>query len=146
MEKAVIFKELNIGFLIYQRVKDMEIDEVRILNFFKCSKKEAEKMYSSRSIDSEILLKWSKLLNYDFFRIYTQHLILYSPPIPSNKDKINNTETSILPTFRKNIYTKQVIDFILKLIEDGDKTKKEVIEEYRIPKTTLYKWINKYKK
>lgn len=50
-----------------------------------------------------------------------------------------------LPTFRKNIYTKEVIDFILELIETGEKTKAQVIQEYNIPKSTLHKWIYKYK-
>lgn len=55
-----------------------------------------------------------------------------------------NEKTS-LPRFRKNIYTKEVIDFILELVNVGEKTKRQIIEEYCIPKTTLYKWISKYK-
>ena len=52
---------------------------------------------------------------------------------------------SALPQFRKNIYTKEIIDFILERIENGEMTKNQVIEQYGIPKTTLYKWIDKYK-
>lgn len=146
MNKVNIFKELNIGFLIHQRVKEINMEESRICNFLKCTGKEIEKMYDSKSLDSEILLKWSKLLEYDFFRIYTQHLILYSPPGQNNDNKIMNNTISVLPKFRKNIYTKQLIDFILELISNGDKTKSEIIDEYRIPKTTLHKWISKYSK
>ena len=36
-------------------------------------------MMNAKSIDTETLLKWSNLLDYDFFRVYTQHLILYAP-------------------------------------------------------------------
>ncbi|WP_317043240.1 helix-turn-helix domain-containing protein [Chryseobacterium sp. OV279] len=89
-------------------------------------------------MDSDLLLKWCKLLEYDFFRMYTQHLILYSPATKQIK-----AETT-LPRFRKNIYTKEIIDYILDLVQTGEKSKKQIIEEYKIPKTTLYKWISKY--
>ena len=114
----------------------------RICNFFKCKEKEVTEMYQAKSLDTEILLKWSKLLEYDFFRIYTQHLILYAPPVKQEENE--NNEKSSLPQFRKNIYTKEIIDFILEQISNGKMTKNEVIERYRIPKTTLYKWISKY--
>ncbi|RZJ43696.1 MAG: hypothetical protein EOO19_12710 [Chryseobacterium sp.] len=44
---------------------------------------------------------------------------------------------------RKNIYTKEVIDYLLELITEKRKTIAEVIELYSIPKTTLYKWLRK---
>lgn len=98
-------------------------------------------MFQDEHIETDILLKLSKLLQYDFFRIYSQHLILYSPI--SAEDK---TVVSGLPKFRKNIYTKEMIDFILELIATEQKTRQQVIEDYKILKTTLYKWISKYKK
>lgn len=101
-------------------------------------------MYKQNDLPTDVLMKWSKLLEYDFFRLYSQHLILYAPPSASNKKQ--KTITTSLPKFRKNIYTKEIIDFILEQIESGEMTKKEVIEQYRIPKTTIYKWLNKYKK
>ncbi|WP_306666570.1 hypothetical protein [Chryseobacterium sp. OSA05B] len=100
-------------------------------------------MYTLKSLDSELLLRWSKLLEYDFFRMYTQHLIWYSPVIVKNQSDIK--QESELPKFRKNIYTKEIIDFILNQIANGEKTKSQVILEYKIPKTTLYKWLGKYK-
>lgn len=129
--------------MIKEKVIENEIDISRICNFFKFSVGEIEKMYEAQSLDCEILLKWSKLLEYDFFRIYSQHLILYSP---SSKGKVKTLTTkSSLPKFRKNIYTKEIIDFIIEQIEAGEITRNHVIERYRIPKTTLFKWINKYK-
>ena len=83
------------------------------------------------------------MLEYDFFRIYTQHLILYAPT--SAKAENTKKQKPVLPRFRKNIYTKEIIDFVLEQIETKQKTIKQVIEEYKIPKTTLYKWISKYK-
>ncbi|WP_317195192.1 MULTISPECIES: hypothetical protein [Chryseobacterium] len=101
-------------------------------------------MLNSESLESKIILKWCKLLEYDFFRIYSQHLILYSPPTSGSHLVKKRKLKSSLPSFRKNIYTKEIIDFILNRINSGELSKIQVIERYGIPKTTLYKWINKY--
>ena len=97
-------------------------------------------MYEKQSIDSETLLRWSKLLEYDFFRIYSQHLILFSP---QGKNIPSNTKPK-LPQFRKNIYMKEVIDFVIERIETEGISKKQIMEEYKIPKSTLHKWLSKY--
>ncbi|PQA92425.1 transposase [Chryseobacterium shigense] len=136
------FKHIHIGKYLQARVEDLQIPQDRIGNFLNATDKEIQLMYQAESIDSHQLLRWSKLLEYDFFRLYSQHLILYSSPTkndPSKKDIINR-----LPAFRKHIYTKEIIDFILELINTGQKTKQEIITEYRIPKTTLYKWVAKH--
>lgn len=137
------FKNIHIGVMIEKRVKENQIDIVRICNFLKCSEEEVLQNYSSESIDSELLLKWSKLLQYDFFRIYSQHILLFSASPFSSKETAK-TNKSALPQFRKNIYTKEIIDFILDSLRTGEKTKKQILDDYGIPKTTLYKWINKY--
>lgn len=143
------FKTINIGELIKTKVAESGVELSRICNFLKCSEEEVPKMYDSVSLDTEILLRWSKLLEYDFFRIYSQHLVLYSPPSATYKKtkgflRSSERKKTQLPDFRKNIYTKELIEFILEIIDTGEKTKKQVIEEYKIPKATLYKWISKY--
>lgn len=137
------FKEIHIGNFIKQSVEENALDEMRICNFMQCSAEEISEMYKKPSLDSDVLLRWSKLLKYDFFRIYSHHLILYSPTSKTIPDE--EVKDSLLPTFRKNIYTKEIIDFILERINSGEMTKNQVIEHYNIPKTTLYKWIQKYK-
>lgn len=139
---GINFKDIHIGSLIQRSVEENNVEPNRICNFLKCSEEDIEMMYRSKGLDTELLLRWSKLLEYDFFRIFTQHLILFAPSTPVRQDKIVH---SVLPQFRKNIYTKEVIDFILELIDTNEKTRSQIIEEYRIPKTTLYKWIEKYK-
>ena len=136
-------KNIHIGQMIKKRIAESEVETLRICNFFKCTEDEVIEMYQQENLPTDILLKWSKLLEYDFFRIYTQHLILYAPP--SAKEQDSKTEKSSLPQFRKNIYTKEIITFILEQIDSGAMTKIEVMEQYKIPKTTLYKWIDKYK-
>lgn len=138
------FKDIHIGQMIEKRVAESGIELSRICNFLKSSEEEVLEMYERKSIDTEKLLRWSKLLEYDFFRLYSQHLILYAPPSAIDKKEKQKKKTS-LPQFRKNIYKQEVIDFILEQIKSGEKTKIEVMEEYNIPKTTLYKWISKYK-
>ncbi|WP_338081658.1 hypothetical protein [Empedobacter brevis] len=111
----------------------------------KCTEQQVEKMYEMESLDTEVLLKWSKLLEYDFFRLYSQHLILYAPVESRTYVYSNKNRNSSLPRFRKNIYTKEMIDYILNKVNTGELNKSEIIERYNIPKTTLYKWISKYK-
>ncbi|WP_312510065.1 transposase [Chryseobacterium culicis] len=138
------FKHIHIGKLIQQKVDELKIDSNRIGKFLQSSEEEIAAMYHSESIDSGMLLKWSKLLEYDLFRIYSQHLILYAPTSNENlKTEVLNKD---LPQFRKKLYTRELIDFILSLIKENEKTKEQIIKEYRIPKTTLYKWIEKYGK
>lgn len=126
-----------------EKVIDSGIEISRICNFLKYSEEEIEKMYESESLDTEILLRWSKLLEYDFFRLYSQHLILFTSSMRVENNM--KTKRSSLPKFQKNIYTKEIIDFILEQIESEKMSKVEVITKYRIPKTTLYKWMSKYK-
>lgn len=136
------FKKIDLGALINQAVAENGIEISRICNFFKCSEEEIEEMYRQNDLPTDALLKWSKLLEYDFFRLYSQHLILYAPASASEEKQ--KTQKPSLPQFRKNIYTKEVIHFILNQIKTGEMTKTQIMEKYRIPKTTLYKWINKY--
>ena len=131
--------------MIKERIAESEMETLRICNFFNCTEDEVIEMYQQENLPTDILLKWSKLLEYDFFRIYSQHLILYAPPSAETKTVKKANKKITFPQFRKNIYTKEIIDFILEQIETKQKTIKQVIEEYKIPKTTLYKWISKYK-
>lgn len=136
------YKNIHLGKFIRARVKEKGMGVQKICSSMKITEEELSAIYELKSLDSEQILRWSKLLNYDFFRIYSQHLILYSPPVPEKADESLKVEKSSLPQFRKNIYTTEIIDFILELIKKGKKTKREVIEEYGIPKTTLYKWLS----
>ena len=135
-------KNIQIGPYILQRVKECDICMERICSFLKCKENDVLEMYKAESMDTNTLLRWSKLLEYDFFRLYSNHLILYAPQ--ANAQNYSVTRITALPQFRKNLYTQGVILFILELIKTEAKTKQQIIDEYKIPKTTLYKWITKY--
>lgn len=139
------FKNITMGTCIQIRVKELNIPMENICNFLKVEEKAIVEMYDQTSLDTEILLLWSKLLGYDFFRLYSQHLILFSPPASLSLNRSVVTEKQTLDLrFAKNMYTQEIIEFILELIETRQKTKLQIIEEYRIPKTTLSTWIEKY--
>ena len=133
------FINIKLGTLIQQQVKENNIDMTRICNFFNLKEEEIKEMYELKTFDSGLLLKWSKLLEYDFFRIYSQHLLLYCE---KGKKQYENIDTS-LPFFRKRIYMEESIALILKEINEGKNTKKEIIDKYSLSKSTVYRWIRK---
>lgn len=141
-------KRIHIGEFIFDLWQRSDVTIERTCNYFKCEEEEIRQMFEQETMATDKLLRWSKLLNYDFFRIYSQHLILYAPGT-SNRNVIDkNKEKGAkgqVPTFRKNIYTKEIIDYLLDIIRNEEKTPMQIIEEYKIPKTTLYRWIQKYK-
>ncbi len=136
----MLYKVIHIGQSIKELVDHNQITIERICNFLGKDEEFVENVYASKSIDTDILLRWSKLLEYDFFRLYSSHLILYAPPSAVNKSKEKSDKA---PQFRKNIYTQEIKDFILKQIESGEMTQADVIKEYSIPKSTLHRWLQK---
>ena len=140
------FKNIHIGKLIAQRMMECEIDIERAAKFIKVTEAEVEQMYTLKSLDSALLLRWSKLLKYDFFRVYSQHLILYSPQHSAKEGKATKRIKSALPVLKKNVYTQEVILYLVELVESGQKTGRQIQKEYNIPATTILRWIDKHKK
>ena len=137
----MLYKEIHIGQFIKNRVDELEISSERVCSFLKKDEDAVEEIYNSKSIDTDLLLRCSKLLEYDFFRLYSSHLILYAPP--SAIDKSKNQKSDKIPYFRKNIYTQEIKDFIIGKIQSGEMTHSEIIQEYSIPKSTLHRWLQK---
>jgi len=140
------FKNIHIGEFIKRRIEESAVEMDRITVFMNNTEGEIREMLSKPSLDTEAVLRWSKLLRYDFFRLYSQHIMLYAPAGAMETMMKEKNDAGSMPKFRKNIYTPEIIQFILELIEAGQKTKTEIIKDYSIPKTTLYKWITKYSK
>ena len=137
------YKDIHIGSIIKELVSAKEIQMTRIENFFKKSEEEILEMYTQKSIDSELLLRWCKLLEYNLFMYYHSHLQLYSPVASTAKAKNQNESEDRVQTFNKNIYTEEVKEFILSLIRENKMTKTKAIQRYNIPKVTLYTWLRK---
>ena len=138
------FRDIHVGELIEEIWKEREVTLEKACDFLKCEEDEITAMLDSKSIETDKLLQWCKLLEYDFFRIYSQHLILFSPKSVRKYKKQQTSKSGKAPDFKKNVYTKEIIDYLLELIREGQKTPQQIIDEYRIPKTTLYRWIQKY--
>jgi hypothetical protein len=47
---------------------------------------------------------------------------------------------------RKNVYTKELIEFLVNKVRNNEMNSSQVITQYGIPKTTFYKWLQKYPK
>ncbi|WP_353050521.1 transposase [Chryseobacterium sp. ISL-6] len=124
-------------------MSELNIDESRICAFFSLTSQEISSMYREEDMDSKYMLMWSKLLEYDFFRLYSQHLILYAPQSGILGSARKSTS---LPVFRKSLYTKEMIDFIVELLQTKQKTESEINKQYNIPRTTINKWRKKYGK
>lgn len=136
----MLYKVIHIGQSIKELVDQKEVTIERICNFLSKDEEFVQSIYESKSIDTDLLLRWSKLLEYDFFRLYSSHLILYAPPSAVNKTKEKTDKT---PQFRKNIYTQEIKDFIIKKIDTKEMSPADVIKEYSIPKSTLHRWLQK---
>lgn len=139
------FRNIHIGSCIKNQVEQDQISLERICNFFKTGEIEIAEMYKSKSMDTDLLLKWSKLAEYDFFRTYVTHLLLYDG-ISHTKCNKKVREAGGKIVFRKNIYTHEIREFLVDLVNSKQKTVPQIMQEYHIPRTTIYKWLRKYKK
>lgn len=133
-------KNIHIGSLIQSKVEELNIPIERIAKFLDCEEDNVEKTYHQQQIGTDVLLRWSKLLEFDFFRVYSGHLILYSPP--SKVDRVLKKKENTL-VFRKNIYTEEVKNFIIEKVRTEQMTVSEAVFRYKIPKITLFKWLKK---
>jgi len=140
-------KTIHIGKLVKELWQEKEISMERTCKFFRCKKEDIDLMFRQKTMETDTLLRWSKLVEYDFFRIYSQHLILFAPKTSGKKENKpiqKNADDKKIPLFRKNIYTKEIINHLLELIDTNQKTPLQIITEYKIPRTTIYRWIQKY--
>ncbi len=55
-----------------------------------------------------------------FFRIYTQQIILVAP-VGKNATTSTSSKSYVLTNYRKSVYTKEIIDFVLNLYTEEKK-------------------------
>ena len=138
------YKEIHLGNHIKEISKIKNLSVSRACTFLKCNAQEIHEMYEQKSLDSELLLKWCKLLDYNFFMFYHSHLQLYKPSAATTHVAV--AEKASLPNpyvFKKNLYSPELIDYILKKLDDNVLSIGEVIKLYNIPRTTIYRWVKK---
>lgn len=102
---------IHIGKLINKVWKQKNISIKQTLDSLKCNEEDVYKMLKKKSINTDKLLKWSRLLKYDFFRIYSQHLNPFTPKISGEcpamgKGKVldaANIQSALLEEFESKI-------------------------------------------
>lgn len=138
-----LVRDIHIGNIISQIIIEKKIDINELKARLGMSTRTFNKTLSSRSLDASVMLKWSKVLRYDFFRLYSSHLMLHhgiSNTLSKKTDDVNIQGIHI----RKNVYTKEMIQFLINKVRNQEMTAMEIISQYAIPKTTFYKWLQKY--
>jgi hypothetical protein len=143
MNNNSLVRNISIGLIITRIMEEKEfsVDELRLKLGITTSS--LNELLSSNSIDTILLLKISKALRYDFFRLYSSHLMLHygiSSSVSRTKSKVDIEGVQI----RKNVYTKELIFHLIKKVRTNKMSIKDVILKYGIPKTTFYKWLQKY--
>lgn len=133
-------KNIHIGQIIQAKVNEQVVKTERLTKYFDCNENEINQMYQSETMDTGLLLGWSKLLKIDFFRYFVAHLGMYHA---INVNSGNKKTERPVGEFRKNVYTKEIIDFVLLQVKESKMTLTEIRKKYNIPKTTIYRWINK---
>ena len=140
-----LVREIHIGNIISFVIneKKLTLNELRIKMV--CSTRTINNMLNESSIDTQSLLKLSKVLKYDFFRLYSSHLMLHHGISNTISKQVDNIEVEGIH-IRKNVYTKELIEFIVNKVRSKEMSTRQVISQYGIPKTTLYKWLQKFPK
>ena len=140
------YKNIHIGSHIRSVSVHRGMTLSRASSYFGCGAQSILDVYSSGSIDSALLLRWCKLLDYNFFMFYHSHLQLYSPSSSLARLESVKGESSLEGySFRKNLYSPDIINWLMIKIDSGELSISEVMSRYKIPKTTIYRWRKKYK-
>jgi len=101
---------IHIGKLINKVWKQKNISIEQTLDFLKCNEEDVCKMLKRKSINTDRLFKWSRLLEYDFFKIYSQPLNFFtsetSEECATTNIKIlnaNNIQSALMEEFESKI-------------------------------------------
>ncbi len=141
------YKEIHLGNHIREISKIKNLSVSRACTFLKCSAQDIQDMYNEKSLDSALLLRWCKLLDYNFFMFYHSHLQLYKPSAATTHISKSEKKEEVSPyEFKKNLYSPELIDYILGKLDANMLSIRDVIQAYNIPRTTIYRWVKKRKR
>ncbi len=136
------YKSIHIGTHLKRIAELRNLSVSRACLFLKCTHQDILNMYTCKTLEVDVLLRWCKLLDYNFFMLYHSHLQLYKPAAMSTRlPKAKLAKHEQLYLFRKNLYSPDIIDWLLEQIEKKELTPQEIINKYHIPRTTIYRWI-----
>jgi DNA-binding Xre family transcriptional regulator len=61
---------IHIGLLIHNMLKEKEIQITDLANSLRCTKSNVYSIFKRKSIDVDLLMRISKILDYDFLKLY----------------------------------------------------------------------------
>jgi hypothetical protein len=67
---------IHIGNQIKKRLLEKDIKIKELMMYFRCSNQKIVRMLNSSNMKTDLLMKWSLKLDYDFFNFYTQEFLL----------------------------------------------------------------------
>jgi hypothetical protein len=67
---------IHIGNQIKKIVLEKDIKLKDLMMSFRCSNQKIVRMLNSTNLKTDLLMKWSLILDYDFFNFYTQEFLL----------------------------------------------------------------------
>jgi hypothetical protein len=67
---------IHIGNQIKKRVLEKDINIKELMMCFRCSNQKIVLMLNSSNMKTDLLMKWSLKLDYDFFNFYTHEFLL----------------------------------------------------------------------
>lgn len=82
--------KIHVGEKIKARAKESRIGSTELAKLINTSKQNIYGIYKRESIDTDLLQKFCKVLNYDFFTLFT------NPKLPPHTDKKNKAFASEL--------------------------------------------------
>src|SRR5690606_19355777 len=102
---------IHMGKLMNQVWKQKNISIEQTLDSLKCNEEDVYKMLKKKSINTDKLLKWSRLLKYHFFKIYSQHLNPFTPKILEERSTMGkgkvlgaaNIQSALMEEFESKI-------------------------------------------
>jgi hypothetical protein len=132
------FKKIHIGYVLKSIVYERNLEEEDVLKYFKITKETLDEIYNTKNVKLDELLKWSKFLRFDLFRLFSMHLMLHHGiSITKSMKADGNAGISI----RKNVYTQEIKVFVVNQIRNEEISVTDAIKKYSSPKTTLYNWL-----
>lgn len=66
---------IHIGRLIKQKIEERNLTVVWLARHLSCSRTNIYKIFEKYSIDTEVLMKLSTILEFDFFSFYSDELV-----------------------------------------------------------------------
>lgn len=75
-------EQIHIGKIIQAKVEEKNLSIVSFARMLSCSRTNVYKIFERTSIDTNLLERISKVLNYDFFLEYSQNIIEREQNVP----------------------------------------------------------------